>query len=234
MAFHPPLFDLFPGMRVVLVAVRGIDNRRRRPEIERRLDEAWVAAREKVAAFENVQSHPSIAPWRSRLRAAGARPHDFPSSIEALMRRASKGGHPPRINPLVDFYNAVSLSLVVPVGGFDIGSLHDADIDVRLTHEGDSFDALDADRPLPVPAGEVAYATGSTVLTRHLVWRQSKPGLITAETTEAVLISEVLGEVEPYVLDAVSGAFGTGLERWFEPTSLAIGVADEVHPVFEA
>jgi DNA/RNA-binding domain of Phe-tRNA-synthetase-like protein len=33
----------------------------------------------------------------------------FPSSIEALLRRAFKGGEPLRINPLVDFYNAVSL-----------------------------------------------------------------------------------------------------------------------------
>src|SRR5204863_7298692 len=107
----------------------------------------------------------------------------------------------PGINPLVDFYNAVSMSLVVPVGGFDIGALDEADIDVRLTHQGDSFDALDADRPLPVPPGEVAYATGSTVLTRHLVWRQSKPGLITGETTDAVLISEVLGEIEPDVVN---------------------------------
>jgi DNA/RNA-binding domain of Phe-tRNA-synthetase-like protein len=237
MAFHPPLFDLFAGMRVALVVVRGIDNAPDQPEIEARLWKAWAGAAGEVARFGNAQSHPNVGPWRRRLAAAGAHHHDFPSSIEALMRRAARGGAPPHVNPLVDLYNAISLELVLPVGGFDIGALHDADIDVRLTREGDTFDALDATAPIPVPPGEVCYATGSTVLTRHLVWRQSRPGLITRDTTDAILISEVLGDVsavDPGALEAVTREFRAGLERCFEPRSLITGVCDEASPVFDA
>ena len=151
------------------------------------------------------------------------------------MRRATKGGLPPRINPLVDFYNGLSLSLVVPIGGFDIGALADGDIDVRLTRAGDTFLALDADEPSPVPAGEVAYVCGSTVLTRHLVWRQSRPGLILPGTSDVVLLCEVLGDVpRPELLDEVRSAFVEGLERWFAPASLALGVVDQESPSYEA
>jgi DNA/RNA-binding domain of Phe-tRNA-synthetase-like protein len=246
MTFHPPLFDLFPGMRVALVVVRGIDNEPDRQEIDDRLRRAWDGAVAEVARYGNAQSHPRVGPWRRRLRAAGAHHHDFPSSIEALMRRAAKGGAPPHVNALVDIYNAISLELVLPVGGFDIGALHDADIDVRLTRDGDTFDALDGAGPVPVPTGEVCYATGTTVLTRHLVWRQSRPGLITSETTDAVLISEVLGDLDAPagaadrvfarddVLDDVTRAFRSALETWFEPRSLTAGICDEASPVLEA
>ncbi|MDP8946327.1 MAG: hypothetical protein M3N03_10425 [Actinomycetota bacterium] len=43
------------------------------------------------------------------MTAMGVSGRKFPSSIEDLLRRAFKGGEPLRINPLVDFYNAVSL-----------------------------------------------------------------------------------------------------------------------------
>jgi hypothetical protein len=43
------------------------------------------------------------------MTAMGVSGRKFPSSIEDLLRRAFKGGEPLRINPLVDFYNVVSL-----------------------------------------------------------------------------------------------------------------------------
>jgi DNA/RNA-binding domain of Phe-tRNA-synthetase-like protein len=151
------------------------------------------------------------------------------------MRRASKGAAPPRINALVDFYNGLSLRFVVPIGGFDIGALGDGDIDVRLTRAGDTFLALDAEDPSAVPAGEVAYVHGSTVLTRHLVWRQSRPGLILPGTSDVVLLCEILRDMpRPELLDEVRSTFVVGLERWFEPVSLAVGVIDEWAPSFEA
>jgi DNA/RNA-binding domain of Phe-tRNA-synthetase-like protein len=235
LTFDGRVLALFPGVRVITVVARGIDNRTARPEVDAALTEAWAAAAGKVASFGNAQSHPNVSPWRVRLKGAGANPHDFPSSIEALMRRASKGGTPPRINPLVDFYNGLSLRLVVPIGGFDIAALGDGDIDVRLTRAGDTFLALDAEDPSEVPAGEVAYVHGSTVLTRHLVWRQSRPGLILPDTSDAVLLCEILGDVpRPALVDEVRSAFVEGLERWFEPASLAVGVIEDRAPSFEA
>ena len=236
LTFHDEVLGLFPGVRVIVVVARGIDNATPRPGVEDRLTDAWTAARAEVEPYGNAQSHPNVAPWRVRLKGAGANPHDFPSSIEALLRRAAKAHdrEPPRINPLVDFYNGLSLSLVVPIGGFDLGALTDGAIDVRLTADGDEFLALDADGPAPVPPGEVAYVHGNTVLTRHLVWRQSKPGLILPRSTDVVLLCEILGEVRADLMDDVRTGFVEGLETWFAPPSLSIGVIDERSPSFEA
>jgi DNA/RNA-binding domain of Phe-tRNA-synthetase-like protein len=136
---------------------------------------------------------------------------EFPSSIEALLRRAMRGGEPFRINPLVDLYNAVSLRHVVPAGGFDLDQLG-GPLALRLTRAGDHFTALDADAPLPVPAGEVAYADGQTVLTRHFVWRQARVGLITPATRAVVLLSEIPGEVGADVARQVLADLAAGLQ----------------------
>ncbi len=92
----------------------------------------------------------------------------FPSSIEALLRRAFKGGEPPRINPLVDFHNSVSLRHVVPAGGFDLEDI-DGPLELRLTRQKDTFQPLDGSSEVGVEPGEVAYACGNEILTRYFI-----------------------------------------------------------------
>ncbi len=173
--------------------------------------------------YGNAQSHPRVAPWRARWQALGVSGKQFPSSIEATLRRALKGGEPYSINPLVDFYNTISLRHYVPAGAFDLGQLQDP-IEVRLTRPGDQFQALDEAEPQPVPPGEIAYADGATILTRHFVWRQSRVGLVTAETRDAILVSEVLGEVGAEVAAQVFDDMRDGLRQWFGVESQGVVV----------
>jgi DNA/RNA-binding domain of Phe-tRNA-synthetase-like protein len=86
---------------------------------------------------------------------------------------------------------------------------------VRLTRDGDTFSALDADGAVPVPPGELAYATGTTVLTRQLMWRQAREGLIHPETRSVFLVSESLPEVGPAMAETVLEDLGVGLARDF-------------------
>lgn len=214
---HPEVFHYFPGMRIAVAVVRGVDNTTERPSVAADLQAAWMATRTEMASYSNPQSHPRVRLWRERFKAMGIKAAEFPSSIEALLRRAMKTNEPLRINPLVDFYNSVSLRHIVPVGGFDLGQLQ-SDVELRLTRPGDWFMALDAQEPLYVPQGEVAYATGDTILTRHFVWRQAQTGLIVPSTTDVLLVSEILGELEDWLVDQVLEAFWAGLEKHFAVT----------------
>ena len=133
-----------------------------------------------------------MRPWRERFQAIGISSKEFPTSIEALLRRALKGSEPRSINPLVDFCNCfdtISLRHCVPAGAFDLAQVP-GPLELRLTRPGDTFLALDAGTPLDVPPGEVAYATGQTILTRHFVWRQSRAGLIEPATRNVFLVAE--------------------------------------------
>lgn len=207
----PEVFERFPGMMIVAAVARGIDNTTPRPAIEAEWRAEWDAAGQTAGT---AQEHPRVVPWRELWKANGISSKQFPSSIQALLRRATRGGEPFEINPLVDFYNAVSLRHVVPAGAFELDDLR-APVELRVTRAGDTFHSLDEEEPIAIPAGEVAYASGTTVLTRHFVWRQSVEGLIRPETREALLLSEVAGQVGREVADAVAEDFRAGMRDHF-------------------
>jgi DNA/RNA-binding domain of Phe-tRNA-synthetase-like protein len=221
----PEVFARLPGLQIVAVVARNI-GASRREAIEGR----WVAAWAGVHAgflYPNAQSHPHIAQWRTAMRGIGAPHKEFPTSVESLVRRALKQPAPFRIHPLVDFYNAVSLAHVVPAGAFDLDAL-DGDVELRETRAGDTFHALDAESAAAVPSGEVAYTSGPRVLTRHLVWRQSRLALIGEATRNALLMSELLAGQEGLV-PVVREALAAGAGELFGAT-VSVGLVTATEP----
>lgn len=103
------VFELFPDLKLPVAVAQGIHPTPDAPGIET----MWRQSREEAARtasdYQSPQSHPQVAPRREAMTAMGVSGRKFPSSIEDLLRRAFKGGEPLRINPLVDFYNVVSL-----------------------------------------------------------------------------------------------------------------------------
>lgn len=228
----PEIFERFPGMRVAVAVAEGVDNVTPRPAVEALWRESWLVAGKLAAQYANPQSHPHVAPWREAFKGMGLSSKDFRSSIEAILRRAMKGGEPFRINPLVDFYNAISLRHVSPAGGFDFGALA-APIELRASRAGEPFLALGAAEPELLPPGEVSYVSGDAVLTRHFVWRQAQLGALVPATQHVFLVSEVLGEVDRLsngtVVDAMLADFCAGLRDYFGVTARSF-VLDAEHP----
>jgi DNA/RNA-binding domain of Phe-tRNA-synthetase-like protein len=220
------IWERFPGMEIAIAVGRGIDNTIPRPEIDVWWRAVWEQAGALGRAHESAQAHPHVAPWRTAFREMGLSPRDFRSSIEALLRRAMRGGEPFTISPLVDFYNAVSLHHVVPIGGFDLGDIA-GPIEVRLTREGDTFHSFDSDERIAVPPGEVAYVDGSALLTRHFVWRQSREGMVTPKTRDVLLLTEILAPVGSSAATEALVTFRDGLERYFGATSLTATLTAE-------
>ena len=220
------VFELFPGLKFPVAVAEEIHPTPDAPGIETMWLQSWEEAARTASDYHSPQSHPQVAPWREAMTAMGVSGRKFPSSIEALLRRVFKGGEPPRINPLVDFYNAVSLRHVVPAGGFDLEDI-DGALELRLTRQKDTFQPLDGSSEVGVEPGEVAYASGNEILTRYFVWKQSRKGLLEESTRLLFLVSEVLGEVESDsgVANAVLEDFADGLRRYFnsEPAIFLVG-----------
>ncbi len=210
----PEIFERFPGMTIAVAVTDGLDNRQPRPDIDNFWVTAWQDAHVAANEYESAQAHPRVVPWRAQFKAMGLAPRDYRSSIEALMRRARSGGEPFRISPLVDFYNAISLRHVIPVGGFDLDTTGDP-IELRNTRDGDTYQALGSDHEEMLPGGEVAYVAGNVTLTRHFVWRQSRAGMVQPETTRLFLVAEVLEPVGRDAAVAIHDDFVSGLDRFF-------------------
>ena len=229
-AISPEVFGLFPGLRVAVVVARHVDVPAASPRVDALLDMAWAGAMS--LGLPNPQSHPRVAAWREAFRSMGVSPREYQSSIEALLRRALKGGEPLRINLLVDLYNAVSLRHIVPAGGFDLARM-EGDLELRLTRQGDRFEPLGGGEEEPVPPGEVAYAVGHDVLTRHFVWRQSRRAALQPTTRDALLMSEVLGGIEDHVAEAVLDDLRAGLSGVLGADRVAGAILQAGAPAFE-
>jgi DNA/RNA-binding domain of Phe-tRNA-synthetase-like protein len=222
----PEIFELYPGLKLPVAVAENVEAAADTPGVEKLWRQAWEEAGQLVPNYSNAQSHPRVAAWRDAMASTGVSGRKFPSSVESLLRRAFKGGEPPSINPLVDFYNSISLRHVVPAGGFDLAQLGNA-LELRLTRNGDTFRPLDSTSAERVEPGEVAYASGNEILTRHFVWKQSHTGLLGESTSSVFLVCEVLGEVEESadgLAQAVLEDLSEGLRRHFgaEPVSFLV------------
>ena len=224
------LFQQFPGLIIGVVLGHRLQPVRDAERIEallalaeRRLQDAW--------AGRSPQEHPRIAPWRQAFLKLGLSGVKYPSSIEALARRALSGKGLPRIHPLVDLYNALSLAYQIPMGGHDLGTTA-GDIRLGPTRGGEPFRAMFAEEVETVVPGEIAYLDDQDILTRHWVWRQGHKDRITAETRSIFIPIDGLPEVGRPAVQAAAEEMAGHLRTCFG-AEVRVGCAVEDNPAVE-
>ncbi len=187
------LFDALPDLTIGMVVATGLDNSHPSKEIDALLSQT-IEEMKKNFIVEKAQDHPRIKPWRnafSKLAISGSK---FPSSIESMARRVLKGDPFPKINPLVDLYNSVSLKYLVPMGGHDLDTL-EGNIHLRFAEGWEPFTPMGGGETTVVPKGELVYRDDREVLTRNWVWRQCEKDKATEKTKNIFIPIDVLGEV---------------------------------------
>jgi DNA/RNA-binding domain of Phe-tRNA-synthetase-like protein len=187
------LFDILPDLTIGMVAAMGLDNTRPSKEIEGFLFQS-VDEMKKSFIGDKAQEHPRIKPWRTAFSKLGISGSKFPSSIESMARRILKGDPFPKINPLVDLYNSVSLKYLVPMGGHDLDTL-EGNIHLRFAEGWEPFTPMGGGETMTVPKGELVYRDDREVLTRNWVWRQCEKDKATEKTRNIFIPIDVLGEV---------------------------------------
>jgi DNA/RNA-binding domain of Phe-tRNA-synthetase-like protein len=186
---HEDFWQLFPGARIGIVIARGLDNAaHERANSAGLLADAAAAAA--ASAGEDIAEHPAIAPWRQAYQAFGAKPSKYRSSIESLLRSA-RAQRIRSVNPLVDLYNIVSLTHLLPCGGEDLAAVR-GDIRLERASGGEHFVPLGAQEAEPPQPGEVIYRDDLGVLCRCWNWREADRTKLTPATTDAFLCIEAL------------------------------------------
>ncbi len=185
----PQLFAKYPGY------VRGLVSVRRAVNIESPIDEVQrmlLSAQKTIrqrADLETPSAHPNIAAWREAYRAFGAKPSEYPSSIEALVKRVRRGDDVPYINTLAAICNSVSLRYLAPIGGHAIDVMQpDGGLRLGFARGDEDFTPFSGG-PIEHPnPGEVIFTYNtSTVLCRRWTWRQGEFSKLQRTTTAAVI-----------------------------------------------
>ncbi|WAL94034.1 B3/4 domain-containing protein [Streptomyces sp. Je 1-369] len=205
---------LAPDFTHVVIEARGLVNGPGTDATEALLDDA---TRRLAARLEGRAPHedPHMAAWRAAYTAFGAKPSRTRNSAEALAKRALADGGLPRINLLVDLYNAVSVAHLIPVGGEDLDRIKGGMRLVRATGDEDFVSVAAGERVVEHPdAGEVVWCDDEGVTCRRWNWRQGPRTRLTEESVDAIFLLEGMGPDAG--LDA-AGAELAGLLAKFSP-----------------
>lgn len=191
------ILERFPDFRVA-VAVAG--DLTIRPDAGPALKSAVAAIEAEVAALVSARSLAEIGElqaWRAAYKAFGVKKTSYRSSAERLLKQVQQGRSLPRINSLVDSYNAISARHRMPIGADDLAKVA-GPLAFRYARPGDDFFALGAKPPVddPPKPGEVVYADAEKLLCRRWNWYQDGRSATSAATRDAVLTVQCLGGVD--------------------------------------
>ncbi|MFE4214388.1 B3/4 domain-containing protein [Streptomyces sp. NPDC056844] len=204
---------LAPGFTHLAVEAHGLVNGPSDEDSSALLDEAVRRLTERLGG-RAPHEDPRVAAWREAYTAFGAKPSRTRNSAEALARRALTDAGLPRINRLVDLYNAISVAHLIPVGGEDTDRIRGAMRLVRSTGR-DPFPTVaggeeTVEHPEP---GEVVWRDDESVTCRRWNWRQGTRTRLTEETVNAVFLLEGLTPVTTAELGAAATELAESLEK---------------------
>lgn len=134
---------------------------------------------------------PEIQAWRRVFSRMGLKPTQYRCASESLLRRFRKETSLPRIHPLIDLCNAVSLAFAVPIAVFDVARIAGG-IEVRRATGAEVYLSFAGEEEHPEP-GEVVFADeAATAHARRWTNRQSRHSAIGDDTTTALIVAEAV------------------------------------------
>ncbi|MFF3331669.1 B3/4 domain-containing protein [Streptomyces sp. NPDC002888] len=205
---------LAPGFTHVVVEGHGLVNGPSTDAGSALLDDA---AHRLAVRLDGRAPHedPHMAAWREVYTAFGAKPSRTRNSAEALAKRALSEGGLPRINLLVDLYNAISVAHLIPVGGEDTDRIRGGMRLVRAAGDEDFVTVAGGEEVVEHPeAGEVVWCDEVGVTCRRWNWRQGPRTRLTEESVSAVFLLESMAPMPVADLRTAAGELAELLEKF--------------------
>jgi len=158
---------------------------------------------------------PEIKAWRQTFSKMGLKPTQYRCASEALLRRLRKEGDLPRIHPLIDLCNAVSVAYAIPVGVFDLDEIS-GHLEVRHATGDEDYLTFAGDTEHPEPDEVIFADAAGRAHARRWPNRQSGRSAVREGTARVLIVSEALhgsaaedvAALMKTLADAVGSAWG--------------------------
>ena len=155
------------------------------------VDRFAVIAKARLTAVATESELPEIQAWRRAFAAMGLKPTQYRCASESLLRRFRIQGSLPRLHPLVDLCNAVSLAFAIPVAVLDAAQIT-GPLEVRYATGDEEYLTFAGEVEHPAP-GEVIFADqAGQAHARRWTNRQSGRSAVRDTTTRALIVAEAL------------------------------------------
>ncbi|MBX4928682.1 B3/B4 domain-containing protein [Rhizobium binae] len=181
------LWQTFPELRAGALHATGIHAD---VDVEAAIAGFSAIAEARLAATQEGE-FPEIQAWRRGFSRMGLKPTQYRSASEALLRRFRQEHALPRLHPLVDLCNAVSLAFAIPIAVFDVEKI-DGDLEVRRATGGETYLTFAGDIEHPEP-NEIIFVDGAArAHARRWTNRQSGLSAVRQRTRSVLIVAEAL------------------------------------------
>ena len=182
--------DIWRDFPALVPGVLYVDGITRDAEVQAQVDRLAAAAKARLADGPESE-RPEIQAWRRAFAQLGLKPTQYRCASESLLRRFRKEGSLPRLHPLVDLGNAVSLAFAIPVAVLDAARVA-WPLEVRYAAGDEDYLAFGGDTEHPA-AGEVIFADqAGRAHARRWTNRQSGLSAVRDSTAAVLIVAEAL------------------------------------------
>jgi DNA/RNA-binding domain of Phe-tRNA-synthetase-like protein len=140
---------------------------------------------------------PEVLAWRRTFSRMGLKPTQYRCASESLLRRLRKEGTLPRIHPVVDLCNALSVAHAVPVAALDADRIAGPLLEVRHARGDEDYTPFGGGTEHPAP-GEVTFAdSAGRAHARRWTHRQSGHSAVGPHTRRILVVTEAMHDDGP-------------------------------------
>jgi DNA/RNA-binding domain of Phe-tRNA-synthetase-like protein len=217
----------FPELVPGVLAVDGVTSD---AEVEERIVRFTGVAEARLGSGTEGELA-EIQAWRRAFSKMGLKPTQYRCASEALLRRFRKEGSLPRIHPLIDLCNAVSLAYAIPVAVFDVSEVADH-LEVRYARGDETYLTFSGELERPEPREVVFADAAGHAHARRWTNRQSAESAVRASTVSALVVAEALHEAAPADVQRLVAGLGDEL-RGAGFVILRTAILSRYFPTFE-
>ncbi|MEH7868740.1 phenylalanine--tRNA ligase beta subunit-related protein [Rhizobium laguerreae] len=181
------IWQAFPELRAGALHAGGIHGD---ADVEAAIAGFNALAEARLAKAQESE-FPEIQAWRRGFSRMGLKPTQYRCASEALLRRFRQEHALPRLHPLIDLCNAISLAFAIPIAVFDVERIA-GDLQVRRARGDETYLTFGGEVEYPEP-NEVIFADGGeNAHARRWTNRQSGLSAVRETTRSVLIVAEAL------------------------------------------
>ncbi|EJC80422.1 hypothetical protein Rleg4DRAFT_2050 [Rhizobium leguminosarum bv. trifolii WSM2297] len=221
------IWQAFPELRAGVLHVDAIHAD---ADVEKAIAGFSAIAEARLAVAQEGE-FPEIQAWRRGFSRMGLKPTQYRCASEALLRRFRQEHGLPRLHPLVDLCNVISLAFAIPIAVFDTERIA-GDLEVRRAGGHETYLTFGGDIEHPEP-NEVIFADGEErAHARRWTNRQGGLSAVRAPTRSVLIVAEALHASAGEDIGRLMETLADALTRHWPATTRA-AVLSRALPYFE-
>jgi DNA/RNA-binding domain of Phe-tRNA-synthetase-like protein len=161
---------------------------------------------------------PEVQAWRRTFSRMGLKPTQYRCASESLLRRFRKENALPRIHPLIDLCNALSLATAIPIAAFDVAKIADG-IEVRYATGAEIYLDFSGEVQHPEPREVIFADAAGRAHARRWTNRQSGHSAVQPETGAVLIVAEAMHASARADIEELTATLAAELQRLWRTTA---------------